>query len=158
MGTSLPDIPPARFASEIARLAPEPLSARTLEALYAHYQELRRWSPRLALIGPGTATEVLQRHFGEALAALPLLPEAEGRLVDIGSGAGFPGLVLAAARPAWQVTLVESRERKCAFLQSAARRASLSCRGADCPRRNHLGESSGPVPMVLLYPAACYRP
>jgi 16S rRNA (guanine527-N7)-methyltransferase len=46
----------------------------------------------------------------------------------VGSGAGFPGLVLAAARPAWQVTLVEARERKWAFLQAAARRAGLSCR------------------------------
>src|SRR6185503_13358226 len=46
----------------------------------------------------------------------------------LGSGAGFPGLVLAAARPQWEVTLVEAQERKWAFLQAAGRRAGLSCR------------------------------
>src|SRR6185503_13576425 len=98
------------------------------ERLSAHYDELRRWSGRLSLVGPGTAHEVVVRHFGESLAALSCLPEAEGRLVDLGSGAGFPGLVLAAARPGWQVTLVEAQERKWAFLQAAGRRAGLSCR------------------------------
>ncbi|HEV8237876.1 MAG TPA: RsmG family class I SAM-dependent methyltransferase [Thermoanaerobaculia bacterium] len=99
-----------------------------VERLAAHYEELRRWSGRLSLIGPGTADEVVERHFGESLAALPYLAEPEGRLVDLGSGAGFPGLVLAAARPAWQVTLVEAQERKWAFLQAAGRHAGLSCR------------------------------
>jgi 16S rRNA (guanine527-N7)-methyltransferase len=128
MGAQLPPISAAAFAAELAQLSPEPLPSSVQEALFAHYEELRRWSPRLALIGPGTAREVVQRHFGESLAALPFLPGDEGRLVDLGSGAGFPGLVVAAARPGWQVTLVESRERKCAFLQSVARRAALSCR------------------------------
>ena len=52
------------------------------------------------------AGEVVERHYGESLAALPLAP-AEGRLVDLGSGAGFPGWVLAAARPGLEVTLVD---------------------------------------------------
>jgi 16S rRNA (guanine527-N7)-methyltransferase len=110
------------------RLTPEPLSPASHAALFAHYEELRRWSPRLALIGPGTVGEVAERHFGESLAALPLLPDGAGRLIDVGSGAGFPGLVLAAARPGWDVTLVEARERKAIFLETAARRAALSCR------------------------------
>src|SRR5687768_3013301 len=129
MPTLIPALSGAEFATEIERLSPEPIDPAALTALFAHYEELRRWSPRLALIGPGTAGEVLGRHFGESLAALPLLrPLPSARLVDVGSGAGFPGLVLAAARPAWQVTLVEARERKWAFLQTAARRAGLSCR------------------------------
>lgn len=129
MPTILPALSDAEFAAEIQLHSPEYLDRSALHALFAHYEELRRWSPRLALIGPGTAGEVLARHFGEALAALPLLPALPfARLVDVGSGAGFPGLVLAAARPAWEVTLVEARERKWAFLQAAARRAGLSCR------------------------------
>ncbi len=129
MAVALPEIPAATFAREVLASSPEPLSAETLEALHAHYEELRRWSPRLSLIGPGTAGEVIARHFGESLAALPLLPPSpEGRLVDLGSGAGFPGLALAAARPRWSVTLVEAQERKWAFLQAAARRAGLACR------------------------------
>ncbi len=102
-------------------------------ALYAYYEELRRWAPRLALIGPGTADEVLRRHFGESLAGLALIPPvppegADGEIVDVGSGGGFPGMVLAAARSGWQVTLVEARQKKWAFLMSVARKAALSCR------------------------------
>jgi len=131
MAVTLPEIPLATFSAALSPMAPEPLAPAVYQRLFAHYEELRRWSPRLALIGPGTAGEVLARHFGESLAALPCLPTnggAPGRLVDIGSGAGFPGLVLAAARPDWDVTLVEPRERKWAFLQAAARHAGLSCR------------------------------
>ncbi|HXT21605.1 MAG TPA: RsmG family class I SAM-dependent methyltransferase, partial [Thermoanaerobaculia bacterium] len=128
MAVALPEIPPAAFAEAVRAAAPEPLPSETVDRLHAHYEELRRWSTRLSLIGPGTAAEVIERHFGESLAALPHLPEPSGRLVDLGSGAGFPGLVLAAARPGWAVTLVEAQERKWAFLQAAARRAGLSCR------------------------------
>jgi len=112
----------------LARLSPEPLSARALDALEAHYEELSVWNRRLSLIGPGTLKEVLERHYGESLAALPLVPEDARTGLDIGSGAGFPGLVLAAARPDMEMTLVEAREKKWAFLSAAARKASLPCR------------------------------
>jgi 16S rRNA (guanine527-N7)-methyltransferase len=128
MAVLLPSLTPEALAERLTPFAAEPLPPATVAALHVHYEELRRWAPRLALIGPGTAQEVLERHFGESLAALPFLPPLGGRLVDVGSGAGFPGLVLAAARPQWQVTLVEARERKWAFLQTVARRAALSCR------------------------------
>src|SRR5438132_9440850 len=115
MGVALPALTVEAFAAELLAHQPEPLSEAVVSALFAHYEELRRWAPRLALVGPGTAREVVARHFGESLAAVPHLPAAAGRLVDVGSGAGFPGLVLAAARPSWTVTLVEARERKWAF-------------------------------------------
>jgi len=136
--TALPVLPRDDFERRLQELSPEPLDEATRNALFTHYEELRRWAPRLALIGPGTAADVLERHFGESLAALALLPprppagggnaEGGGELVDVGSGAGFPGLVIAAARPLWRVTLIEARQRKWAFLMSVARRAALSCR------------------------------
>jgi 16S rRNA (guanine527-N7)-methyltransferase len=98
-----------------------------VEALFHHYEELRRWNERLSLVGPGTCDEVLARHYGESLAALPLLPPGVKVALDLGSGAGFPGFVLAAARPHMAMSLVEARERKWAFLRSACRRASLPC-------------------------------
>jgi 16S rRNA (guanine527-N7)-methyltransferase len=106
------------------------------EALWRHYQELRRWNRRTSLVGPGTAGDAWSRHYGEALAAVPLLADApfgpahapRRALVDLGSGAGFPGFVLAAALPELDVTLVDARERKWAFLQHAARRAQVPCR------------------------------
>lgn len=134
MSAPLPDLSLADFSRRLQDLSPEPLSEATLAALHAHYQELRRWSPRLALIGPGTVGEVLERHYGESLAALPLLGprgELRGPLVDAGSGAGFPGFVLAAARPDLETVLVEPRERKWAFLLAAARRAALPVRCLD---------------------------
>ena len=127
MAFRLPTISGDEFAAGIAALSPEPLAAPAQAALYAHYLELRRWNERLGLIGPGTADEVLVRHFGESLAALPLIPRSARQGLDLGSGGGFPGLVLAAARPNLQMTLVEARERKWAFLIAAARRASLPC-------------------------------
>jgi len=128
VAVELPALPYGELAARLRELSPEPLADDAVAALAAIYDELRRWSRRLSLIGPGTADGVLERHFGESLAALPLLPSPAGVLVDLGSGAGFPGLVLAAARPGWQVTLVESRERKWAYLLAASRRAALSCR------------------------------
>jgi 16S rRNA (guanine527-N7)-methyltransferase len=132
--TTLPNLDRSAFRDRVQRLSPQPLTADALDALFVHYEELRRWVPRLALIGPGTAGEVLERHFGESLAALPLLSEPGlagdegGELLDVGSGAGFPALVIAATRPRWRVTLVEARQRKWAFLMSVSRRAALSCR------------------------------
>src|SRR5947209_4043348 len=127
MPFDLPRLTPEELATALAAVSPEPLAPAVTAALHAHYLELARWNRTLSLIGPGTAGEIVERHYGESLAALPLVPE-EGELVDLGSGAGFPGLVIAAARPRLAVTLVEARERKWAFLQAAARRAALPCR------------------------------
>jgi 16S rRNA (guanine527-N7)-methyltransferase len=131
MAFSLPEISRAGFAEGLRRLSPEPLDERAIDALYAHYKELALWNRRMSLIGPGTANEILARHYGESLAALPLLPVDARRGLDLGSGAGFPGIVLAAARPGLEMTLVEARERKWAFLSAAARKAALPCRCLD---------------------------
>src|SRR5258708_35932431 len=127
MGAKLPAISRAEFERGIAAVSPEPVTAEVMAALYAHYLELARWNERLGLIGRGTVDEVLVRHYGEALGALPLIPPATRRAVDLGSGAGFPGLVLAAARPDLEMTLVEARERKWSFLVAAARKACVPC-------------------------------
>lgn len=132
MARELPEISPSQFRTGLERLPASSLSPSVSSfvssALFEHYAELRRWNPRLSLVGPGTVREVITRHYGESLAALGLLRSEDRFLVDLGSGAGFPGLVLAAARPDLEVTLVEARERKWAFLRRAARRSGLSCR------------------------------
>ncbi len=128
MGAHLPDLSRREFSARLEGCSPEPLSAETVKRLFAHFRELRRWNPVLSLVGPGTAEELVERHYGESLAALPLLAPGRRRLVDLGSGAGFPGFVLAAARPDLEVTLVEARQRKWSFLLAACRKASLACR------------------------------
>ena len=124
----LPDYSAAEFNRRLAAAYPVELPATVGSALFAHYLELRRWAPTLALVGAGVGEELFERHYVESLAAAPLLPPGPGRLLDIGSGQGFPGLVLAALRPDLEVTLVEARERKWAFLAAASRRAGLECR------------------------------
>lgn len=129
MSAPLPSLTLDEFDQHLRLLSPLPLDGEALLALFGIYEELRRWNPRLALIGPGTADSVLERHFGESLAALPLLSDLRGgALLDVGSGAGFPGLVLAAVRRDLDVTLVEARGRKWAYLEAVARRAALPCR------------------------------
>jgi 16S rRNA (guanine527-N7)-methyltransferase len=128
MPFALPHFSRSELAHLLADLAPEPLSGATLDSLYEHYLELARWNLKTSLVGPGTAGDFVSRHYGESLAALPLIPETAGIGMDLGSGAGFPGLVLAAARPRLQMALVEAREKKGSFLASASRKAALSCR------------------------------
>ena len=128
MGSELPPLSDSEFERRIRACSEEEMTRAQLRSLLLHYRELRRWNPRLSLVGPQQADEVVERHYGESLAALPLLPAGGGQLVDLGSGAGFPGMVLAAMRPQWSVWLFEARARKWSFLESAARKASLSCR------------------------------
>ncbi len=101
---------------------------------------------------------MVERHYAESLLALGLIGEAT-RILDLGSGAGFPGWVLAAALEKATVWLVESRKRKVAFLRSAATRAELSCRivGARVSRHQPLtslldadGRSVGSIDLVTI--------
>ena len=100
-----------------------------LERLWIHYEQLCQWNTRLSLIGPGTADEVVERHYWESVLGTCFLKSTDRMLVDIGSGGGFPGFVLSALVPSLQCVLVEPREKKWAFLKSAVRKAGLlSCR------------------------------
>lgn len=117
-----PDEP--AFRRRIAAAAPG-LEAGALDALAVHLQELHRWNRRLSLVGPGAGAEIIERHYLEALAALPLLGPAPGVGVDLGSGAGFPGWILAATAPRFGMVLTEPNGRKAAFLRAAAQRAGV---------------------------------
>src|SRR5512132_3740040 len=95
-------------------------SAIDVERLSAYLTLLRRWQRRINLVGAGTLADPWRRHVLDSAQLAPLLPPDRPRLIDLGSGAGFPGLVLAILTPA-RVCLVESDVRKCAFLVEAAR-------------------------------------
>ncbi len=85
-----------------------------------HRELLERFRHSMNLIGPGPAEE----HFADCEAALEGLQPA-GRWVDLGSGAGFPGLPMAARFPALQLVLVDSRRKRCAFLEHVLDEASV---------------------------------
>ncbi len=85
---------------------------------------LLRWQKTINLVGRATLDDVWTRHILDSAQLAPLVPKAR-TLADLGSGAGFPGLVLAALRPKLDVTLIESDARKSAYLGEAARRMGL---------------------------------
>ncbi len=90
--------------------------------LREHFLEMRKWNPRVSLIGPGTADQILDRHYGESLAGISFLRPSDRTLVDVGSGGGFPGFVLAAVTSNLTAFLIEPKEKKRLFLRSAIRR------------------------------------
>lgn len=96
------------------------VSRETLDRLIAYDGLLRKWQPKINLVGPSTLPDAWKRHFLDSAQLYPLLPEGTRVLVDLGSGAGFPGLVLAILGVP-QVHLIESDVRKCAFLREVAR-------------------------------------
>jgi 16S rRNA (guanine527-N7)-methyltransferase len=98
------------------------VSRETREKLELLERELRRWQGIKNLVGPATLAHIWDRHIVDSIQLLDLAPDAR-TWVDLGSGAGFPGLVLAIAgkERGLKVHLVESNSRKCAFLRQIAR-------------------------------------
>jgi 16S rRNA (guanine(527)-N(7))-methyltransferase RsmG len=97
-----------------------PVSRETLARLQAYVALLENWSARINLVGRDTLADPWRRHILDSAQLLPLLPAGAAGLLDLGSGAGLPGLILAILG-AKGVGLVEADTRKCAFLREAAR-------------------------------------
>jgi 16S rRNA (guanine527-N7)-methyltransferase len=100
-----------------------PVSRETLARLEAYVALLREWSARINLVGRDTLADPWRRHILDSAQLQPLVPADARSLVDLGSGAGFPGLVLAIlGLPTVEpVALIEADSRKSAFLVEAAR-------------------------------------
>ncbi len=92
------------------------LAPPVLEQLRLYLEEVWLWNTRINLTGSKSREELVLKHFLDSLAVLPWLPPGPS-LADLGSGAGFPGLVLKLARPELNLTLMESRGKKAAFLR-----------------------------------------
>ena len=102
------------------------VSRETLARLKGYADVLTDWNSRHNLVAKSTLPDLWERHFWDSAQLAPLLPPEARTLADLGSGAGFPGLVLAALRPDIAVTLHEATAKKCAFLQAAADRMGLT--------------------------------
>ena len=83
------------------------------------------WRERMSLVSQRTAQEIISKHVEDSLAIVPLI-QPGWRIADLGSGAGFPGIVIALMQPNAQVLLVESRQRRVSFLRAAARAAGAA--------------------------------
>lgn len=109
-------------------------SRETLDRLATYVDRLRTWQRTINLVAPATIDAVWHRHIADSAQLLDLAPPGVSRWLDLGSGAGFPGLVVAirlAGRPdtaRCTVTLVESDQRKAAFLGEVVRATGLARR------------------------------
>jgi 16S rRNA (guanine527-N7)-methyltransferase len=86
---------------------------------------LTQWNQKISLTTITEPSEIVKFHFGESLFAVSAANIQDGRLADVGSGAGFPGLALAMANPRLEVTLIDSNAKKAAFLSEATRKMGL---------------------------------
>ncbi|MFL5907773.1 MAG: 16S rRNA (guanine(527)-N(7))-methyltransferase RsmG [Solirubrobacterales bacterium] len=99
---------------------------------------------RHAPIAASTVPRAREVHIADSLAGLELEPlRSAGRIADLGSGAGLPGLVLAAALPDARVDLIESSGRKCAFVRSAIERMGLENATVVCERSEDWASGDG---------------
>lgn len=108
------------------------VSRETAERLDLYLALLVKWNKAINLVAPATLDQAWDRHFVDSAQLLSIAPEAATNWVDLGSGGGFPGLVVAVLarelRPGLHVTLVESDARKAAFLTEVAWQTGLAAR------------------------------
>lgn len=127
-----------------------PLSAAAIAGFERYYQELVTWNQRLNLTAIVAYDEVQTKHFLDSLVSLPLLAEEFGaslplpalRLLDVGTGAGFPGIPLKLATPALQLTLMDGTQKKIAFLEHLIHTLELSTTTLVHGRAEELGRTA----------------
>ncbi len=116
----MPGVSPEDFASAAN------VSRETLARLKAYVGLLQDWNARHNLVSAGSLADVWRRHVWDSAQLVRFIPEETQSLADLGSGAGFPGLVLAELlRDKVQVTLFEATAKKCLFLQAGRDRLGL---------------------------------
>jgi 16S rRNA (guanine527-N7)-methyltransferase len=117
-----------------------------LRRLVRYAELLERWSAAHNLVSWGTREELVQRHIADALAGQAVLG-ARGCLLDVGSGAGLPGIPLLAAVPEWRGVLLEPRQKRWAFLRLVARELDLQVEVVRQRYQEYRG-SEGPFDVV----------
>src|SRR5438128_6844152 len=131
-----------RIAELLQPFLPVPLVESQLQAISIYIDILLRWNARINLTAVRQPEEIVTRHFGESLFAArrlfsaPLVdsqphvdhqrPTANNRVIDVGSGAGFPGIPIKIWAPQVHLTLIESNQKKAIFLKEVARALTLT--------------------------------
>jgi 16S rRNA (guanine527-N7)-methyltransferase len=159
-------------AQALADMPPEPeafgpeqfagvtsVSRETLDRLKTYAGLLEDWNSRHNLISKSSMKDLWRRHFWDSAQLAELVPSAANTLVDLGAGAGFPGLVLAIMRPELRVTLIEATGKKCRFLEAVAGALQLKTRilnerVEDTPQERFdviTARACAPLPLLLSY-------
>ncbi len=141
--------------------------SRETERLAAYAAMLRKWNPAINLIAPATVGQIETRHIADALQLARLSQKSAGPWVDLGAGGGLPGLVIAIARPELVVRLIESDQRKAAFLRTAIRELRLENASVVCQRiesadpqnaANISARALAPLPQLMAYVSRHLKP
>lgn len=103
------------------------LDEKSSDLLEKYFRELKKWNRKLNLIAKSSSDEqILENHFIDSLTILPFLKKTGNHLLDVGTGAGFPGLVCKTVYPGLEITLVEPRQKKVSFLRHIIRTLGLT--------------------------------
>ena len=102
------------------------LSDIQLEQFDTYQRELLQWNTKINLISEKSSQEIVSKHFLDSLTALQFIDKHDARIIDIGSGAGFPGIPLKIACPELQLYLMERNRKKVSFLKHIIRLLNLS--------------------------------
>lgn len=143
----LPDFGPEEFA------AASGVSRETLARLKAYAGLLADWNARHNLVSSASLADIWRRHFWDSAQLAAFIPAEAKSLIDLGSGAGFPGLVLAILlreRPNSRAVLYEATAKKCAFLAAA-----VQATGAAAEIRNTRIEQAKPESFDVVTARAC---
>ncbi|HXN25139.1 MAG TPA: 16S rRNA (guanine(527)-N(7))-methyltransferase RsmG [Candidatus Dormibacteraeota bacterium] len=106
------------------------------------------WNQKISLTSITEPLEILTRHFGESMFAAYAIPELHGRLADVGSGPGFPGIALKLLRPNLEVFLIESVMKKATFLAEVTRHLSLTGVKVVVSRFEDLADNLAPLDFI----------
>jgi len=101
------------------------LTSRVVEGYLFYIEELKKWNQRINLTSLTTDRDMAVKHFLDSLTIVPFLQGA-ARVLDIGTGAGFPGLPLKIFAPSIELLLLESSQKKCSFLRHIVRKLKLA--------------------------------
>jgi 16S rRNA (guanine527-N7)-methyltransferase len=125
-----------------------PVESQQVFLIQQYIKILLRWNGKLNLTAIRDPLEILYRHFCESMFAAGAIPVDKGRLADIGSGPGFPGIPLKIIRPELELCLVESNIKKGTFLAEVVRELHLTNSRVQISRYEELGEEVAPLDYV----------
>jgi 16S rRNA (guanine527-N7)-methyltransferase len=153
---------PAVLSAETIRraLGEFGLAANEQQVIYIqqYMRLLLTWNEKINLTAIRDPLEILYRHFCESMYAAVAVPVENGRLADVGSGAGFPGIPLKIIRPAVQAVLIESNMKKATFLAEVLRNIELPDTRVLVSRYEELGEEIMPLDFVCSRALGDFQP
>lgn len=145
--TALEPLPAEAIRRALAEFQLSATDSQVLQ-IQQYMKILLAWNEKLNLTAIRDPLDVLNRHFCECMYAAVAVPLGNGRLADVGSGAGFPGLPLKIIRPGLQVFLIESNVKKATFIAEVVRDLGLTDTRVIVSRYDELGEEVAPLDFV----------